>query len=90
MEALFSYSFFFNTLRFALYTLHPGEVLEPSSSVEFHINERVNRVSEWIMKELFSFSRYSQSGGGELDLPDKKGVAEVIPDGQTLTTGGEG
>ena len=28
--------------------------------------------------------------GGELDLPDKKGVAEVIPDGQTLTTGGEG
>ena len=38
------YIFFYST-RFSMYILYPGDVPEPSSSVQFHINERINRVS---------------------------------------------
>ena len=46
---------FLNMCRFALYTIYPGDVSEPSSSVDFHVNERINRVSyEYCMGSILS------------------------------------
>lgn len=53
--------------RFSLYILNSGEVPRPSSSVEFHINERVNRVVLWI-NQNFLLMEEVEAQNGLLDI----------------------
>lgn len=53
--------------RFSMYILYPGDVPEPSSSVQFHINERINRVVLWI-NQSFLLLEEVEAKNGLLDV----------------------